>query len=59
MTQVIKIRIDKKTSKYWGIDSNKEITQTGKVYFRNGENHIPTSQGHYPVIFFDIETIKW
>jgi hypothetical protein len=28
------------------------VTVLGKVYFRNGEHHIPTDKGHYPTIFF-------
>ncbi len=42
---------------YWKIDVNKSILQLSKPYYRNGEFHFKTSQGEYPTVFFEVETI--
>jgi hypothetical protein len=50
--QKILVSLNQKSADYWELPFQGEVTVLGKVYFRNGEHHIPTDKGHYPTIFF-------
>jgi hypothetical protein len=50
---------DEEFIKFWKFDLSKPLIQLGKTYYRNGEDWIKTSQGEYPVVFFELNTIKW
>ena len=40
------------TSSFWNLAKGEELTALSGQYFRNGEYHIKTAKGEFPVTFF-------